>query len=740
VSKLSASQFLRNNTLGLSHTYRSYSYLLFFAVLLATTTRLQAFEPVNNPPALGQASSKNSEKSDDSGTSPQSDSLSKSTATAESAEKPSVFGDPLAPGKLQLLKQEILAGLVKRQTTDNFARFRSYTAMKLNSSAGRFTGSELTGNCRLSWYDHLLRNQLDAPAEAERFTRELHKAALGNHEGFAELLAIAAKKMDLAERKPRTFVEITSPEQALETVKQSIADAQVAYAAALAPLTKSQIRELQDYIYPVLVGQNQVGHTLNDRGTGRRLCDLMEMMDRNSLFAAADALVPITNPELLEQLKSLPADGNVKVEGVTGTVVARIETPSGAIIIGGKGPNTYYLDKMPGVCAVIDLGGDDTYIDGVVGPERPVLAVIDLGGRNVYRGTRPGIQGGAILGVSMLLNLGGHAVYEAQDVAQGSAVAGVGILIDYNGNSRYRGLRRVQGQALGGLGILIERGGKNDFHAAMWAQGFGGPLGFGLLDSNVGDNHYYCGGMWRDSYPETPGYEGWGQGVGAGLRAVADGGIGVILDNGGENVYEFDYLSHGGGYWCGVGFARDFGGNTKRLITRTAYNGGPRTQPSFQRFGCGWGCHYALGFCFDDSGDDEYEGTIMGTGMAWDCSVGVLCDFGGNDHYKATGGLTQGTSNQMGMGILFDYNGDDVYDGYGQGYASPSLSYHPMPDCGGNFAFLIDYGGNDKYGCGAKNNSYIERGCSGGFLIDRPQPDEIQPTARKNPSVSTAEK
>ena len=79
-------------------------------------------------------------------------------------------------------------------------------------------------------------------------------------------------------------------------------------------------------------------------------------------------------------------------------------------------------------------------------------------------------------------------------------------------------LRRVQGQALGGVGMLIARGGKNDYHAAMWAQGFGGPLGFGLLDSVTGNNHYYCGGMWRDSYPETPGYEGWGQGVGAGLQ------------------------------------------------------------------------------------------------------------------------------------------------------------------------------------------------------------------------------
>ena len=85
----------------------------------------------------------------------------------------------------------------------------------------------------------------------------------------------------------------------------------------------------------------------------------------------------------------------------------------------------------------------------------------------------------------------------------------------------------------------------------------------------------------------------------------------------------------------------------------------------------------------------------MGTGMAWDCSMGVLCDFAGNDHYMATGGSTQGTGAQMGFGILFDYNGDDVYEGYGQGYANPGISYHHLPECGGNFSFLVDYGGND---------------------------------------------
>jgi len=646
-------------------------------------------------------------------------------------EEPGEFGQPQAPGMIRLMEHEIEAGLKGRGIVDNFLRFQRYAGSKLDSTAGRNSGSELTGVGRLKWYDHLLRNPLKATAEAEQFTRELHLAALDEHEGLAKVLAIAREKLDLPAREPRKPVPVASPQEALEVIKQALIEAQTNYAAALAPLSKSEIRELTTNLYPVLTGQSQIGHTIQDRGTARRLVELIEGLDRSRMLAAAEALAPIADPQLLEQLKGLPDDGNVKVDGVTGRVVARIDTPAGAIVIGGKGPNTYQLDKMRDVAVVIDLGGDDTYIEGTVGPSRPVLVIIDLEGNDKYKGTKPGIQGGAILGISMLLDLEGDDTYEAVDVAQGSCLAGVGILIDYAGNDRYHGLRRVQGQALGGVGILIDRAGKDDYHAAMWAQGFGGPLGFGLLEDVKGNDHYYCGGKWRDSYPETPGYEGWGQGVGAGLRQVADGGIGVILDGEGDDVYEFDYLAHGGGYWCGLGFARDFAGNDKRLITRKAYDGSPRTERSFQRFGCGWGCHYSLGFLFDDQGNDLYEGTIMGTGMAWDCSVGVLCDFAGNDRYEATGGLTQGCGAQAGLGILFDYDGDDVYLGYGQGYAPTDISYHDLPACGGNFSFLIDYGGNDKYGCGARNNTYIQRSGPGGFLIDRPRRDEEQKTVAK---------
>jgi hypothetical protein len=260
-----------------------------------------------------------------------------------------------------------------------------------------------------------------------------------------------------------------------------------------------------------------------------------------------------------------------------------------------------------------------------------------------------------------------------------------------------------------------------------------------MLDDLGGHNHFFLGGLWRDSYPETPGYEGWGQGLGAGIRQVADGGLGILLDGAGDNVYEFDYLAHGGGYWCAMGFARDFGGNNKYLgSTETGYNGGPRGEPQFQRFGCGFGCHYALGFMFDDGGNSYYRGAIMGMGFGWDCSVGTLCNFGGNAKYDENSMTCQGCGAQASLGMLFDYGGDSNFVGYGQGFANPSISYHNRPTCGGNFSFLVHYGGTATYGCGAQNNSYNQRGSSGGFLIDRPLKDAAETTVKRPAAEHTA--
>jgi hypothetical protein len=654
---------------------------------------------------------------------------------------PLTVGHPLAPGIVKLLVPEMVGQMRSTGVDSRFQQFLSYAASRLAATRGVYTGNEINGLARLSWFDHLLREPLRVPQEAEEFTRYLHAGALSDRAaGLRFLLRTARARMDV----PSSTIEFTDQTgNPVEFLKQTLVQAYNLYAQAVKPLSQAEFSELARRINYVMTTNTYVGHTVNDRGSARRLVQLLEKMDRAAQWDMAEVLAGLVDRSFLESLRqSLSTSVNegtqAAVPGVSGTILQKIETSVGTIVVGGSGVNEYRLEEMKDVVAIVDLGGDDVYWEGTVSVDRPLLAIIDYSGNDRYQGKLPGIQGSAILGGSLLIDMAGNDIYWAQDVAQGSTLGGVGILVDWAGNDQYLGLRRVQGQAIGGVGLLIDREGQDDYHAAMWAQGFGGPLGFGLIDDLTGDDHYYVGGRWYDSYPETPGYEGWGQGVGSGIRGAANGGIGVLLEGAGDDIYEFDYFGQGGGYWLAIGFARDFAGNDRRLgATLKPYDGSARTQQRFQRFGNGWGCHMGVGALIDDGGDDEYHGSIMGTGFGWDLSVGYLLELGGDDHYLARVGGVQGQGAQASLGVLYDFAGADEYSGTSQGYSSSAITYHPYPTCGGNFSFVVDYGGLDRYGSGAKNNAITRRG-SGGFIVDRPKEEELQAAQNEAPDSQGA--
>ena len=599
---------------------------------------------------------------------------------------------------MQRFQQEVQAGLAERGQQEKFDLYQAYSDGRLDASEGTNTWSDKTGNCRLAFVDSLMRNQLDSPVMAERFTRECHAAITDPSKGLQPILTIAGGKLDV-----KTAVASgeagSSP---LESARGAVARAEEAFATSLAPLTSEQIAFLRAHLYDVTTAQMEgTAAYFRDKPTGRQLCDLLEKMDRRSLIEAGLHIASLVDCDLLSSLQQIESDGGAK-DGV---------------LIGSSADDSYTLDELHDVRLLVDPGGNDTYLEGTLASNRTVLAVIDLGGNDTYRGSKPGIQGGAIMGVSMVIDAAGDDSYEGMDVAQGACIAGVGILIDIEGNDTYRGLRRNQGSAFGGIAIHIDRAGNDSYHSALYAQGFGGPLGFGILDDLSGNDHYYAGGKWLDGYEDTRGYDGWSQGVGAGPRGVANGGVGVLLDGGGDDTYEYDYFSHGGGYWFAAGFARDFGGHDRRLgATRLDHDGNERGEPVFLRWGVGWQAHYGLGFVFDDTGDDTYGGDIVGLGFSWDFGVAGLFDFAGDDHYQLTYGA-QGQ--QAGYGMLYDVGGDDRYDGTDFGGAPASISYHPLPDCGGNFAFAVNYEGHDMYGEEDLNNQVLERGSPGGFLIDR---------------------
>ena len=650
-------------------------------------------------------------------------------ATATTATTGTTLGFVDAQKATQEMTNDLLSTLTSRGGTSLYDRWRAYNAGVRRQTSALESGSELNGRCRLSWYEKLYADPLRSAGEVEFFSRAWGGFFSGSTADVVSGVRLARAKMDVALRNDQPAKPTPkTPREAIEVLKTALVETAALHARALAPMSKDDVAAVSREAHPIFCAQAQSGHTVPSRGRAKYLIDAMQKMNKNALYDAAETALSTLDEKTLALLAQVDWDSLEKVK-VDGQEMGRVSTEAGDILFGDKNATVWNLDQYSTVCCVVDLGGKDEYREGVCNVNRPVLVVLDLGADDDnYVGQNPGIQGGAILGVSVWYDGGGNDRYLAKDVAQGSCIGGVGILVDEDGDDRYLGFLRAQGQALCGLGLHIDRAGNDDYRAALWAQGVGAPGGFGAILDKDGNDHYYVGGYYYDSYPEHPGHDGWGQGIGAGIRRVACGGIGLCLDCGGDDAYEFDYFGHGGGYWMGVGVARDFAGNDIRYAaTSTRYDGSRREQARWQRFGCGFGCHYAVGYLFDDQGDDAYNGTIMGLGMGWDLGAGFLVDFLGDDAFEATGGLTQGAGGEGSVGVLLNYRGSDVYRGNNQGYASSHLTYHSPSDCGANYSFVVDHGGSDQSGCRAGNNAVSARGMSTGFIIDRPAPDEPQP-------------
>lgn len=596
-------------------------------------------------------------------------------------------------------KDEFLSEVRRRGIEKRFVDYSSYVSTKLAETRPK-------DKCRLPWIEELVRRPLEASQQAEDFTARLMEASTGA-QSVANTLHHLYSKMDLAyEPQNPEMVGIKKGADPFDYLAGTVQQAKLAIGLAYSRLSAAQKKELSENIYTVTTTEATEGFKFGGEDRGSRVIDLIQRVDLRNVLVAGRHLALFTEPSFIQSLERYYANGSNRA------VLRELKTPAGVILIGGDGPNIYKLDQSSDVIAVVDFGGDDIYEEGSVSASRPVLVIIDMKGNDIYRGKNPGIQGGAILGASLLLDRTGNDKYEGVDVAQGSSLSGIGILLDESGDDSYLGDRRVQGQAVNGLGILLDRSGNDAYRAALFAQGLGGPLGAGLLADHAGSDHYFAGGKYPDSYEDSPGFGGWSQGIGTGARDVANGGIGVLLDGMGNDTYEADYFSHGGGYWFGAGFARDFAGDDQRLgSVRTNFDGTPRTQERYLRWGIGFGTHFSAGFVFDDQGNDSYQGEWAAIAYAWDVATGVVFDGEGDDRYHS-GGSGVGQARNAGFALLCDLRGSDRYVGQGLGDADRQKGMV-------SFALLLDRGGPDSFSQPVKNHSKSVRGWSGGLFIDR---------------------
>jgi hypothetical protein len=247
------------------------------------------------------------------------------------------------------------------------------------------------------------------------------------------------------------------------------------------------------------------------------------------------------------------------------------------------------------------------------------------------------------------------------------------------GNDTYRSDSYSQGACLAqGLAFLCDAGGNDLYESGLYAQGFAGPGAFGALLDHGGNDHYVCLGRKKCSYNEDGVFDAHAQGSSCGFRGKASGGIALLLDDGGDDVYEAGNFSQGCGYYFGWGLLVDLGRGNDRYVG--------------SRYAQAAAAHSALASLWDEGGDDRYQ-AIVGAAQsaAWDLSATCFLDGGGDDRYEGGYSFSQGASAHNGFSLFYDASGKDSYSVHR--LRPPALSgpndYHQGP----SLSVFLDAGG-----------------------------------------------
>ncbi|MHC5049020.1 MAG: HEAT repeat domain-containing protein [Planctomycetota bacterium] len=431
-----------------------------------------------------------------------------------------------------------------------------------------------------------------------------------------------------------------------------------------------------------------------------------------------------------EALLALAAKTDRTASGVAAALLLRalpalIENPPDWVEVAAKGNDLHDLSKDPPK-VLIGLGSDDRYIAPArATPDHPIAVVIDLGGNDTYGNGESLSAGAGFFGVGILWDKGnGDDVYWGGHLSQGTGVFGVGILIDEGGNDDYKVKDVGQGAGVFGIGLHLDRGPGNDrFHADLFGQGFAYVGGFGLLHNEKGNDVYDAGGVHLHYPLFNDRYQSLSQGFSIGMRPHASGGIGVLVDDAGNDRYACDIYGQGAAYWFAYGALVDRDGND-------TYNLG--------QYGQGGGIHLATGCLLDLKGQDLYYNMHgVGTGGAHDWAVGLLVDREGDDYYAGSGG-TMGGSLTNSFALLIDARGNDGYCAVkGRHVVGGGRSARGM----GSIGLFLDLAGKDMHDTRERDGAvWTQETYGAGIdLADEPKPKGAPP-ARPRLSKEEANK
>lgn len=368
----------------------------------------------------------------------------------------------------------------------------------------------------------------------------------------------------------------------------------------------------------------------------------------------------------------------------------------GRIGIGGKEDNLW----EGSYAVIIDVGGNDIYrlSDSTISDAREMSTriIVDLEGADTYLSSGSDF-GSGILGVGILIDRTGNDLYNAGDYSLGCGLLGVGILHDMDGDDVYSSGSNTQGCGIFGIGLFIDDNGHDTYRCQSQAQGFGGTRGVGILSDKKGNDRYIASSPFVDVLRYDSHQVSFAQGAALGSRPIASGGIGLLVDFEGNDLYSSDIYGQGTGYWFSLG----------ALIDRS----GDDRYESYQ-YAQGAGVHFATGILRDHSGDDVYVSHGVSQGCGHDIATGILLDDQGNDVYVCES-LSLGGGNANAISLLLDEQGNDSYVATN---STNTMGFSDFRRDYGMIGLFIDGGGDDLYGERTKNNTSITKSTYGVFL------------------------
>lgn len=558
---------------------------------------------------------------------------------------------------------------------------------------------------RLSEINYLAHYPLELPWVSRALSSNLEDNFSSENQDISEMILESMKALDLeisvsSFQKAGPIKDLTDY---LEKLIEAIRVAKKERLLALKGADGTQIDQLVAGIGELLLAkleEDESEPTLDEKIRSQKgLLKFLKVGNKIDLEALLSTIYSVSRALDLEALIRLK-NSTVKLNRFGDNWIVKeeenvtvIETSIGKVFIGGVGDNVYEDDAA----IIIDLGGNDRYLNRAGGNSLgiPFSVVIDFSGDDVYFSQENWSQGAGLLGGGFLIDLNGDDLYSAPHFSQGAGFWGVGVLVDQEGSDVYKSKTLSQGAASFGIGLLAEGSGEDRYIAAQFAQGFGFVKGFGAVVEREGADHYFAGGVYPDFRDPDKSYVSLSQGFGFGARpgeffVGASGGIGLLADASGNDVYVGDYFSQGSSYWFALGALVDGGGHDKYISGR---------------YSQGAGIHLSYGILIDSEGDDQYLAYLgVSQGCGHDYGVGMLLDDGGSDQYIG-GVISQGAGNDNGMGILNDNGGDDYYHikNFGQGRGN----FHKKRNKG-SFGIHFDTGGgSDFYSPGYKNESLI---------------------------------